>query len=78
MHFGRKPRMAITKMIGQPPCLPSNWKETLTKHILAQPTELQVFTIHDSDGEMAEYLVVNDNKQRSRSVSPNFKQESIL
>ena len=73
MHFGRKPRTAITNMIGQPLCLLSNWKKTVTKYILAQPTQLQVFTIHDSDGEMADYIVLNENK-RPRSVSQNFNQ----
>ena len=73
-RFGRKPRTPITNMIRQPPCLLSNWKTTVTKYILAQPTELQVFTIHDSDEEMADYLVLNDNKKKFCSVSSNFKQ----
>ena len=73
MHFGRKPHTAITNMIGQPQCLLNNWKKTVTKYNLAQPTELQVFSIHDSDGVMADYLVLNDNKKRSLSVSSNFK-----
>ena len=77
MHFGRKPRTAITNMIGQSQCLLSNWQKTVTKCISAQPTELQVFTIHDSDGEMADYIVLNDNKKRSRSVSPNIKQHQL-
>ena len=46
----------------------------MTKYVLAQPTELHVFTIHDSDGEMADYLVLKENKKRPRSVSQNFKQ----
>ena len=33
----------------------------------------QVFTIHDSDGELADYLVVNESKKRGRSVSKKFK-----
>ena len=74
MHFRRKTRTAITNMIGQPQCLLSSWKKTVTNYISAQSTELQVFTIHDSDGEMAAYLVLNDNKKKSRSVSPTFKQ----
>ena len=74
MHFGRKPRTAITNLIGQPSCLLPKWKKTVTKYILAQPTELQVFTIQDSDGEMADYLVLNENKKRTRSVIQNFKQ----
>ena len=72
MHFGRKPRTAITDMIGQPSCVLSNWKKTVSKYILAQPTEQQVFTIHDADGEMADYLSCTTT--RSRSVSKNFKQ----
>ena len=55
MHFGRKPRTAITKLIGQPECLLSNWKKKLTNYISAQPTELQMFTMNDSEGEMADY-----------------------
>ena len=54
MHFRRKPRTAITILIGQPECLLSNWKKTLTNYISAQPTELQLFTINDSEGEMAD------------------------
>ena len=73
MHFGRKPRTAITKLIGQPECLLSNWKKTLTNYFSAQPTELQMFTIKDSEGEMVDYIVLNDSKKRARSVSPEFK-----
>ena len=57
MHFGWKPRTPITNLIGQPSCLLTNWKKTVTKYISAQPTELHVFTIHDSDGELPDYLV---------------------
>ena len=74
LHFRQKPRTAITNMIGQTSCLLSNWKKTVTKYISAQSTELQVFTIHDSDEEMADHLVLNENKKRPRSVSQNFKQ----
>ena len=74
LQFGRKPRTAITNLIGQPPCLLSNWKKTVTKYISAQPSELQVFTIHDSDGEIADYLVLNESKKRPRSVSQYIKQ----
>ena len=74
MHFGRKPRTAITFLIGQPECFLSNGKETLTNYFSAQPTELQMFTINDSQGEMADYIVLNDSKKRARSVSPEFKQ----
>ena len=74
MHFGRKPRTAITNMIGQPSCLLSIWNKTVTKYISAKPTERQVFTINDSDGEVPVYFVLNENKKRSRSVSQNFKQ----
>ena len=74
MHFGRKPRTAITSLIGRPECLLSNWKKTLTNYVLAQPTELQMFTINDSEGEMADYMVLNDSKKRARSVSREFTQ----
>ena len=74
MHFGRKSRTSITNMIGQPNCLLSNWKRLITKHNLAQPAELQVFTINDSDGELADYLVLNESKKRCRSVSENFEE----
>ena len=33
-----------------------------------------MFTINDSEGEMADYIVINDSKKRARSVSPEFKQ----
>ena len=49
MQFGRKPRTAITNLIGQPECLLSNCKKTLTNYFSAQPTELQMFTINDSE-----------------------------
>ena len=53
IHLGRRPRTTLTDSIGKPECLLSNWKRTLIKYISAQPTELQVVTINDSDGEMA-------------------------
>ena len=56
MHFGRKPRTAITNLIGQPFCLSSNWKKTVGKYILAHPTKLQVFNIPVSDGELVDYM----------------------
>ena len=74
MHFGRKLRTAITNLSGRPKCLLSNWKKTLTNYVLAQPTELQMFTINDSEGEMADYMVLNYSKKRARSVSREFKQ----
>ena len=74
MHFGRKPRTAITNLIGQPECLLSISKKTLTNYFSAQPTELQMFTINDSEGEMADYIVLNDSKKRTRSVSREFEQ----
>ena len=73
MHLGRKSRTAITNLIGQPSCLLFNWKKTLTEYILAQPTELQILTITDSDGELGDCLVLNDLKKRDRSVSQKFK-----
>ena len=74
IHFGRKPRTAITNLIGQPECLLSNWKTTLTNYISAPPTELQMFTINDSEGEMADYSVLIDSKKRTRSVNREFEQ----
>ena len=56
MHLGRKPRTALTNLIGKPECLLSNWKRTLTNYNSAQSTELQVVTINDSEGEMADYM----------------------
>ena len=73
MHLGRRPRTALTNLVGKPECLLSNWKKTLTNYISAQPTELQDFTINDSEGEMADYLVLNDNRKRGRPVSRSFK-----
>ena len=73
MHLGRKPRTALTNLIGKPEYLLSNWKRTLTNYISAQPTELQVVTINDAEGEMADYLVLNDMRKRNRSVSWEFK-----
>ena len=78
MHFGRETRTAITNLIGRPDCLLSNWKKTLTNYVSAQPTELQMFTINDCEGEMAEYMVLNDSKKRARSVSREFKQYQLF
>ena len=33
-----------------------------------------MFTINDSEGKMADYIVLNDSKKRARSVSPEIKQ----
>ena len=74
MHFGQKPRTARTNLIEQPECLLSNWKTTLTNYISAQPTELQMFKINDSEGEMADYIVLSDSKKRARSLRSEFKQ----
>ena len=74
MLFDRKPRTAITNLIGKPVCLLSIWKKTLTNYVSAQPTELQVFTINHSDDEMADYMVLNDSRKRARSVSWEVKQ----
>ena len=73
LHYGRKPRTPITNLIGQPTCLLTDWKKTITNYILAQPAELQVYTIQDSDGELADYLVLNESRKRGRSVSGDFK-----
>ena len=72
MHLGKRPRTALTNLIGEPECLLFNWKRTLTNYISAQPTKLQVVTINDSDGEIADYLVLNDTRNGGRSVSRNF------
>ena len=74
MHFRLKPCTAITSLIGKPECLLSNWKKTFTNYISAQTTELQIFTINDSGGEMADYMVLNDSKKRARPLSREFKQ----
>ena len=74
MHFWHKPRTAKTNIIGRPVFLQSNWKNTLTNYVLAQPTELQMFAINGSEGEMADYMVINDWKKKPRSVSREFKQ----
>ena len=73
-HFGRKPRTPITNLIGQPACLLSDWKKTITNYVLAQLAELQVFRIHDSDGELSHYLVFNESRKRDKSVSENFEE----
>ena len=73
MHLGRRPRTALSNLIDKPECLLSNWKNTLTSYISPQPTELKVVTINDSDGEMADYLVLNETRKRGRSVSRDFK-----
>ena len=73
-HFGHKLRTAITNLIGQPECLLSNWKKTLTNHISAQPTEFRMFTFNDSEEEMADYIVLNYSKKKTRSVSREIEQ----
>ena len=73
MHLGRKPRTALINLIDKPECLLFNWKRTLTNYISAQPTELQVVTINDAGGELADYLVLNESKKKGRSVSRDFK-----
>ena len=42
MHFGRKPRTAITNLIGRPECLLSNWKKTLTNYVSAVVSEIPI------------------------------------
>ena len=49
----------------------------MTKYILVQPTELEVFTINDFDGELAVYIVLNDTKKRTRWVSQDFKENQF-
>ena len=45
----------------------------IARHGEHNATELQVVTINDAEGEMADYLVLNDTRKRSRSVSRKFK-----
>ena len=78
LHYGRKPRTPITNLIGQPACLLTDWKKTITNYVLAQPAELQVYTIQDSDGELADYLVLNESWKRGRSVGGDLKSFNIL
>ena len=78
MHFGQKLRTATTNLIGKLDSLLSNWKKTLTNYFSAQPAELQMFTINDSEEEMADFLVVYDSKKRARSVSWNLNSTSFL
>ena len=73
MHLGRKSCTSIINLIGEPSCLLSYWKKTLTKYILAQRTELPVFTINDSDGEFGGLSGMNDTRKIARSVGQNFK-----
>ena len=73
MHLGRRLRTALSNLIDKPECLLSNWKKTLTNYISAQPTELQVVTINDSDGKMTDYQVLNQTRKRGRSVNRDFK-----
>ena len=77
MHLGRKPRTALINIIGKPECLLSNWKNTLNNYILAQPTELQVVTINDAEGEMADYLVLNDTRKKSYGM-PEIQKISVF
>ena len=35
MHLGRRPRTALTNLIGKPECLLSNWKRTITNYIFS-------------------------------------------
>ena len=78
MHLGRKPPTVITNLIGQPEYLLSDWKKTQTIYILAQPTELQAFTINDSEGQMADYMILHDSRKRARPVSWDFTQNHFF
>ena len=55
------------------PLILSKWKKTITNLISAQTAELQVLTINDSDGEMADYMVLNNTRKKGRSVARDFK-----
>ena len=74
MVLGRKRLTEIINLTVHQEYLLSNWKKTLPNFISAQPTELQMFTMNDSEEEMADYVVLNDSKKRARSVSRKFKQ----
>ena len=37
-----------------------------------------MFTINDSEGEMVDYMVLNDSKRRARLVSRKFEQYQLL
>ena len=45
----------------------------MTKYTLAQPAELQTFIVNDSDGDLFEYIQLNDSKNRTRSLTQDFK-----
>ena len=71
LHKGRNPRTTITNALNQNNCLLSNWRKLINKYVSAQPQELQVYTIKDSDGGLVDYLVMNE-KRRTKSVSEQF------
>ena len=78
MHFGRKRHTPFSNLIGQTTCLVSNWEITISKYVLPQPAELQVFIFHDSNGELADYLVFNESTTRGQSVSKILKNTNFL
>ena len=53
-------------------------EENTTNYVVAQPAELQVFTIHNSDGELADYMVFNESRKWCRSVSDKFKNNQFF
>ena len=55
-----------------------NWKKTVTEYTLAKPAELQTFTINDSDGDLFEYIQLNDSKNRTRSLTQDFKGDKFF
>ena len=70
MHLGRRPRTALTNLIGKSECLLSNWKRTLTNFISAQPTKLQAVTT-----QTARWRIIwsSMKQKRGRSVSRDFR-----
>ena len=69
LHHGRKPRNAITNLTNNDTCLLYDWKKALNKYVSAQPDVLQTYTIHDGDGNLADYMVVDTYRKRRASVS---------
>ena len=69
LHYGRKPRNAITNMTNTGTCLLSDWKKTLNKYVSAQPDVLQTYTVHDGEGKLADYMIIDTYRKRRASVS---------
>ena len=46
----------------------ANSKKMSEKCVLAHPAELQVYTIYESEGEQADYMIINESTKKIRSV----------